>query len=88
MCLLQALDTLRGPRKHKVITVEESKQELVALEQIRAEVRYRVRYLTDLIRAERDLVTTEQLDEMPMFDLTGDLERLQDWRAIHRVPSP
>jgi transposase len=33
-------------------------------------------------------VTTEQLEEMPMFDLTEDLEWLQDWQAIHRVPSP
>jgi hypothetical protein len=74
MTLLQALDTLRGHCQQRVIPIEQAKEELVVLEQIRAEVRDRVRYLTDMIREEQNLVTTEQLEEMPMFDLTEDLE--------------
>jgi hypothetical protein len=27
------------------------------------------------------------MEEMPMFDRTQDLQWLQDWQAIHRVPS-
>jgi hypothetical protein len=45
-----------------------------------------MRCLTE-IWEEQNLVTTEQLGERPMVDLTEDLKWLPDWQAIHRVPS-
>jgi hypothetical protein len=43
---------------------------------------------TEMIREEQNLVPAGQLEEMPMCDLTEDLEWLRDRQAIHRAPSP
>jgi hypothetical protein len=57
MTLLQALDTLRGHCQQRVIPIEQAKEELVVLVQIRAEVRDRVRHRTHMTREEENLVT-------------------------------
>jgi hypothetical protein len=60
VCPVQALDTLRSPCRQRVIPKGQAKQELVVVpEQIRAEVRDRVRYLIDMKREELDLVAKQ-----------------------------
>jgi hypothetical protein len=71
---VQAPGTLRGHCKQKVIPIEHAKQELAVVEYIRPELRNMVRYLTDMRREEKNLVTTGPLEEIPMLDLTEDLE--------------
>jgi hypothetical protein len=61
MALREALDTLGGQCKEKAIPIGQAKQDLAVLEQTRAEVRDLVRYLTQVIREEENLITAEQL---------------------------
>jgi hypothetical protein len=64
----------RGHCREKAIPGVQAKQGLVVLDRIRAEVRDLVRYLAEMVREEQNIVTTEQLEAMPMFDLAEDLE--------------
>jgi hypothetical protein len=74
MCSVQALDTLKSHCTQRVIPIEQAKVVLVVLEQIRAEGTDRMRYVTDMIREEQNIVTTGELEEMSMADSTEDLE--------------
>jgi hypothetical protein len=87
MYLIQALTMIREQCQAKDVEVGRAIQEVVLLEQIRAEIRDRVRYLTQRMREEQNRITTEQMEEMPMFDRTQGLDWLPDWQAINRVTS-
>jgi hypothetical protein len=70
---------IREQCQAKDVEVEQAIQEVVLLDQARGEIRDRLRYLTRRIREEQSRITTEQMEKMPMFDRTQDLDWLQDW---------
>ena len=69
-------------------TREDAVQEILVLESIQSLVRDRIRQLAQVIREEDNALTTQQLEEMPVFDWTEENEYLQEIMELHPVPSP
>ena len=67
---------------------EEAMEEVMILQQIQREVRERLRYLSSMIREEQTRITAQELEDMEVFDWTEDLEWMQEYQTVYRIPSP
>jgi hypothetical protein len=74
--------------KVETFILEEATEEVGILAQMHEVLRSRTVEIRQVIRQEQNRLRTQDLERMPTFDLTEDLEWLQEFGMIERIPSP
>jgi hypothetical protein len=69
-------------------TLEEATEEVAILAQVHEALRSRMAELREVIRQEQNRLMIQDLEGMPVFDLTEELDWLCEFGMMDRIPSP
>jgi transposase len=69
-------------------TMEEAMEEVAIRAQVQEALRSRIAELREVIRREQNRLRIQDLEGMPVFDLTEELDWLQGFGVMDRIPSP